>query len=159
MPEWCLCMIRFPRTARLASQMPFGIKFMSKNRFDCVCFISRFVNKLPVMLQKNVPRTRFQYQFVFSTNRFKDGGLFTSLGYISQIRPKSKRQITCRVSVVSRFIGRRFLQTGADFYFLTFYVLVTAPLPFLFVYIDILLHFHEHFIVVYIVFTVLLTLF
>jgi L-asparagine transporter-like permease len=30
---------------------------------------------------------------------------------------------------------------------------------FLFVYIDILLHFHEHFIVVYIVFTVLLTLF
>jgi hypothetical protein len=34
---------------------PFGIKFMSKNRFDCVCFISRFVNKLPSML----PRTRF----------------------------------------------------------------------------------------------------
>ena len=53
---------------------PFGIQFMSKNRFDCVCFISRFVNKLPSML----PRTRFQYQFVFSTNRFKDGGLFTN---------------------------------------------------------------------------------
>ena len=34
---------------------PFGIKFMSKNRFNCVCFISRFVNKLPLML----PRTRF----------------------------------------------------------------------------------------------------
>ena len=30
---------------------PFGIKFMSKNRFDCVCFINRVVNKLPLMLR------------------------------------------------------------------------------------------------------------
>ena len=71
--KWCLCMIRFPTTASqvaLAIQMGGGgllfsvvysafesiLGFNLCLRIDLtVCFISRFVNKLPSML----PRTRF----------------------------------------------------------------------------------------------------
>jgi hypothetical protein len=73
--KWCLCMIRFLRTVRLASQMrgyyfllfivplnPFGIKFMSQNRFDCVCFISR---DLPVGIDLGQPPKNALHSWCF----------------------------------------------------------------------------------------------